>query len=148
MTNSASEKRWKPGSLAGVPFNRRLSSLNLFHDGPDDLLFGEHPATAKFLELSCRDTIANASDEKICQFSFSFSSLTFHSLTKIGLLNVDVLMSHCWFSSHYTTRQPSAFLIKPGLWETNATQPWRDLLGQPMTALRQLHDLRDPLTPT
>ena len=65
MKNSASEKRWKPGFLAGVPFNRRLSIPNCFLD-VHDLLFGARLAIAKFLASFCHDTLAAAPDEKTC----------------------------------------------------------------------------------
>ena len=69
MKNSASAKRWKPGFLAGVPFNRRLSIPNSSLDVHDDLLSGARHAIAKFLALFCRDTIATALEEKTCPFS-------------------------------------------------------------------------------
>ena len=147
MKNSASERRWKPGFLAGVPFNRRLSIPNCFLDVHDDLLFGACLAIAKFLASFCHDTLAAAPDEK----TLSTSSIHFHpsvSCFHSCLYNAGFpFLCHC-ISHLYHTRKILAFFIKLWLWVTNVTQPWRDFLGQHLTVLLPIRELRDPPTPT
>ena len=72
MKNLASERLWRLGFLAGVPFNRLLSIPNYFLDVHHDLSFGACLAIAKFLALFCHDTIATTPGEKTCQPRVSF----------------------------------------------------------------------------
>ena len=62
--------------------------------------------------------------------------------------HVDLEVFHHCISPLSHTRTTSAFLIKLWLWVTNVTRPWRDFLGQHLTALLPIRELRDLLTPT